>query len=86
MSRPDVTDWIGKNLWAILAVAFGLYGGYLTGKTEMEGKITRLEEKVATLEKNQADRRNFMICAVRTLDRIMDKTGVQQACPLVVAD
>ena len=86
MKSEKVGQWIESHLWAILAVAFGLYGGYMTGQATMEARIATLEKEVADLERVQRVRRPFMLCAVRNLDRLHDKLDVQPACPLVVTD
>ena len=45
-----LATWIENHLWAILAVAFGLYGGYATGQATAEVRIESLERRVAELE------------------------------------
>lgn len=81
-----LATWIENHLWAILAVAFGLYGGYTTGQATMEARIATLEKEVQDLKRVQGVRRPFMACAVRNLDRLHDKLELQPACPLVITD
>lgn len=50
MKGEKVASWIENHLWAILAVGFGLYGGYMTGQATMETKIASLERRVLELE------------------------------------
>lgn len=80
----EAKHWIDKNLWAILAVGLGLYGGYLTGQTTTTMRIEQLEKDVATNSSRLEGRRDFMVCAVRTIDRLVDRTGIEKPCPLDV--
>ena len=87
MSKSEgAKHWIDKNLWAILAVGLGLYTGYLTGQTTMEARIAALEKKAERHNDQLTDRRQFMSCAVRTLDRLQDATGTPQVCPLEITE
>jgi hypothetical protein len=53
MTEERVAPWIVRqiesNLWAILAAAGALYGGYVTGTTTLNHRIDALEKSVAEL-------------------------------------
>ena len=83
-SASEAKHWIDKNLWAILAVGLGLYGGYLTGQTTTTMRIEQLEKDVAANSAKLEGRRDFMVCAVRTIDRLVDRAGIEKPCPLDV--
>lgn len=85
-TRP-AESFLQRNLMAILAAAFAAYGGYVSGQTTMTARLDRLEADVAKLEARigQNDERisgrlPSMVCIVRTLDRLSEKTGVAPPC------
>ena len=84
--KSGIVGWIENHLWALLAAAIAAYSGYLTGMTTMGTRIATLETKVAELERKQAGRADFMVCATRNLDKVFDKLGVQPACPMEVPE
>ena len=81
-----VAGWIENHLWAILAAAFAAFAGYVTGTTTTEMRLAALEGRVTSIEDKQAGRSDFMVCAVRNLDKVFDKLGVQPACPMEVPE
>lgn len=82
----QATDWIGKNLWAILAVAFGLWGGYVTGQSETNNRLTNLERMTAEHQKRLRGRSGFMVCTVRNIDKLYDAHGITPPCPMEVPE
>lgn len=92
-AQSRLSAWIENHLWAILAVGLGAFAGYLTGEAQttarleaVEKDIARLEAQANELDKKVAARSDFMVCAVRNIDRLMDKTGTEYACPLKVPE
>ncbi len=81
-AAKGVAGWIENHLWAILAAVLAAYGGYVTGMMRSDA----LEERVAALEATSRGRSDFMVCAVRNLDKVFDKLGVQPACPMEVPE
>ncbi len=87
---------IGQKVveWAVVAALVGVIG-YLIGNSdamEMKSRIDALERQLNGLEmrveKNGSqleERSIFMTCAVRNIDRLNDKMGLQSTCPLDVA-
>ncbi len=74
--------WIENNLWAILCAGAAAFGGYLTGMTTtsmrldaLEGRMSVAEAGIDAVERGQAG-------AVRNLDRINDKLGIEPPQPL----
>lgn len=55
MKSEKVGQWIESHLWAILAVAFGLYGGYMTGQVRTETSLEALERRNESLERRVAE-------------------------------
>lgn len=84
--KPGLVTWIESHLWAILAAAFAAYGGYVTGMTTLTTRVAALEARQAETERKQQGRSEFMVCAVRNLDKVFDKLGVQPACPMEVPE
>lgn len=82
----SLTEWIERHLWAILAVAFALYGGYKTGEATTEARFQELERRMDAVEAKQSGRFDFMTCSVRNMDKVFDKLGVQPACPMEVPE
>ena len=73
-----------QTLWPIAAVGLSLWSGYLVGETTTNARLEAIEKQVAEHDRKLEGRRTFMSCAVRNLDRLMDKTDTRPACPLVV--
>ena len=87
VAKPgQATDWIGRNLWAILAVAFGLWGGYVTGQSETNSRLTNLERDVARHEAKLRGRTDFMVCTVRNMDKLFDEHDKPPPCPMGVPE
>ena len=84
--KSGVAGWIENHLWAILAAGFAAYGGYVTGMTTLTTRVAALEAEVMDLKRKQHGRSEFMVCAVRNLDKVFDKLGVQPACPMEVPE
>jgi hypothetical protein len=84
--KNGVAGWIESHLWAILAAGFAAYGGYVTGMTTLTTRVAALEAEVLDLKRKQHGRSEFMVCAVRNLDKVFDKLGVQPACPMEVPE
>lgn len=81
-----VKSWIETNLWAILDAGVTLWSGYLTGQMTTETKLHDLERRVTTTERQLQGRKPFMVCAVRTLDRINDKVQAAVPCTMDVPE
>ena len=70
-----VSEWIAKNLWAILALIGGTFQGYNVGTGTMAEQSRRL---AAIEERNKADDA-FHHCLVRTVDWL--KAGGKAPAP-----
>jgi len=81
-ARSAMETWLRNHAWAILASAFALYGGYVTGQTTTESRLAILENKVATGERSLNARRQFMVCSIRNLDQIQDQLDLHPPCNL----
>jgi len=77
---------IDQNIWAILAAGLAAFAGHLNGTTTANHRLDVLEKQVAQLEGVQGARRDFMVCAVRNLDRLNNATNTEPACPLQVPE
>ena len=84
--KSGIAGWIESHLWAILAAGFAAYGGYVTGMTTLTARMAAIEARQAETERKQQGRSEFMVCAVRNLDKVFDKLGVQPACPMEVPE
>lgn len=86
MARVTLETWIKSHAWAILAAAFAIYGGYVTGQTTTETRLAILEVKVADAATRLSGRSDFMVCAVRQMDQIHDALDITPPCGLEVED
>jgi len=86
VARTGLEAWIKAHGWAMMAAAFALYGGFVTGQTTTENRLARLEELVATNNASLNARRNFMVCAIRNLDQIQDELDLTPPCALNVEE
>ena len=78
-----------KNVLSQIPTAIviaGLAGllGWQTSQTTATVKIESLERRVDKIESRLDERSDFMVCAVRTLDRLKEESGVRSFCPLTV--
>lgn len=85
--------WVSQNLFAILAAGAVMLQGYASAQTATTKDMGRLNERLGdlearmkSLEGTQSRRYYFLQCAVRTLDRLVDKAGVRAPCPMVAPD
>lgn len=74
--------WIENNLWAILCAAAAAFGGYLTGMTTTSMRLDALEARMLVTEKTVERVQNRQSGAIRNLDRINDKLGIEPPQPL----
>lgn len=51
MSKAGLDQWIKTNAWAIIAAAFALYGGYVTGQTTSEIRLDNADRERARFER-----------------------------------
>ena len=86
MVTARIKGWIEENLWKILAAGAALWSGYLTGQMTIDGKLRDLERRLGKAEAQLLGRKPFMICAVRTLDRINDKVQAPVPCVMDVPE
>lgn len=74
--------WIENNLWAILCAAAAAFGGYLTGMTTTSMRLDALEARMMVAEKTVERVQNRQSGAIRNLDRINYKLGINPPQPL----
>jgi hypothetical protein len=95
--RAGLEAWLKANAWAIICTICGgvaaIYSGYLTGQTTTTARLTALEQTVAqqrreidSITRSQDARRGFMGCAVRNLDQINQRLGVEPPCVLEITE
>jgi len=86
VARATIETWLKNHAWAILASAFAIYGGFVTGQTTTETRLAILEGKVAEADLRLDGRSDFMVCAVRQMDQIQDRLDIHPPCALNVED
>lgn len=84
--RGGVAGFVEKNLWAVVASAAALWSGYLSGQMTTQAKIDQIDARTKALEERSKTRGEFMSCAVRTLDKLVDRSKVETPCELKVAE
>lgn len=95
--RAGLEAWLKANAWAIICTICGgaaaIYSGYLTGQTTTSARLASLEQTVAQqrleidrIQHAQDARRGFMGCAVRNLDQINQRLGVDPPCVLEITE
>lgn len=89
MPKERIDQWLKANAWAIIAAALALYGGYITGQTTNESRLSRLEEEKVRLEAiiranggRLDDRTRFMACTIRSLDQLQSQHDVTPPCQM----
>ena len=85
-AKQGLEAWIKAHGWAIMAAAFALYGGFVTGQTTTEARLTRLEEIVTANATSLNARREFMVCAIRNLDQLQDELDLTPPCAMEVKE
>lgn len=89
--------WVKTNGWGIICTVLGgaatLYSGYLTGQTTTAGEIAGLRQDVVqlrremdTLNRVKVERGRFMACAVRSIDHINTRLGINPPCALDITE
>lgn len=88
-----IEGFLQRNLWAILAGLSMAYSGYVTGQATTTNRIDNLERDNSRLEarfgalENRVDARvPGLSCMVRTMDRILEKTGTARPCDQEVSE
>jgi len=88
-----ISDFLQKNLWAIIAGIVIAWNGYLVGTERMSARITKLEDQITALTKKAEHnderlkgRYGFMQCSVRTMDKILDKFKVNPPCEMTIPE
>lgn len=75
-----MTEWVQKNLLALLGMLAAAYGGFITGTTTTENRLLNLEARLSAVEAREKEQAPITQCVVRTLDRLTDKAGVSSPC------
>lgn len=86
MTMGRALTWIETNLWAILCAIVTAGSGVLIGMTTANHRLDVLEGKLAKIEAVQGQRTQFNICAVRSIDKLNAKMGIEPACPMEVPE
>ena len=73
-----MSDWIAKNLWAILALIGGIAQGYNVGTSAM----ATMKADIDGIKAEQAKARQFQQCLIRTVDWIKSKSNDRAPCEL----
>lgn len=76
-----LTELLGHPLViAALGAAFALIAGYLVGSNDTTNRLNQLSERMTKVEMKQASGEQDAVCSLRSIDRLLDKTGVQAPC------
>lgn len=76
--KAGLSDWIAKNLWAILALIGGIAQGYNVGTSAMTDQAKRTDALEAARKQDDA----FHHCIVRTVDWLKAKSEGPAPCEL----
>ena len=84
--RGRLLTWIENNLLAILMALAAAFSGYVTGMTTTNHRLEVVEGKLAKIENVQGQRTQFNVCAVRSIDKLNARVGIEPACPMEVPE
>lgn len=73
-----MSDWIAKNLWAILALIGGIAQGYNVGTSAM----ATMKSDIDGIKTEQSKIQRFNHCLVRTVDWLKSKQEGPAPCEL----
>lgn len=83
MVRRGAVETLGHPLVvAGVGAIFAAYTGYLVGQTTIETRLTEIEKQQQHHESQLDDRRDFMMCAIRHIDRLETKSKAPTDCQL----
>lgn len=74
--------WIENNLLAILMAVAAAFSGYVTGTTTASLRLDALEKTAGETSQALARIERTQASAIRNLDRINDKLGIEPPQPL----
>jgi hypothetical protein len=86
MNNPAPKHWIieqiERNLFAIIAGAALIYSTSQTADAVTARDLDAISNKLTNIETKLQDRRGFMGCAVRSIDKMSEKIKVELPCQL----
>lgn len=90
MNSPVHKHWIleqlDKNLFALVAGAVVIWTTSQTADAVTAKDMRAIEKRLESIDDKLRDRRGFMGCAIRTLDKVTEKTGVNPPCDLLLPE
>lgn len=85
--KARMGDILGHPLMVgAVGAIFAGYAGFATGQATTTQRVADMERRMAAIEAKQNGRVGFMVCATRTLDKLMDKVGLEPPCAMNVPD
>lgn len=77
-----VVEQFEKNLFAILVGGAMIWSTFQTSDADTSRSLVEIEKRLAGIDEKLRDRRSFMGCAVRSLDKISEKSGITLPCDM----
>jgi hypothetical protein len=85
--RTRAGDILGHPLTvAAVGAIFAGYAGFATGQATTTQRVADMERRIAVVEGKLNGRVSFMVCATRSLDKLMDNAGIEKPCDMNVPD
>lgn len=53
MPKERINQFVSEHAWKIVAAAFALYGGYITGQTTTQSRLESIEANLMRIEARQ---------------------------------
>lgn len=85
-SKHWLIEQIEKNLFAIIAGVAFVWTTSQTADAVTAKDMRAIEKRLDSIDAKLVDRRGFMGCAIRTLDKVTEKTGVNPPCDLLLPE
>lgn len=81
-NNSKFSGWLTANLWGIVSAVFLFGAGYAT----VNWRISAIEDEVLTeladIKRILAEDRRANQCQVRTLDKLVDRAGIEPPCEI----
>ncbi|UXO93940.1 hypothetical protein Pan3_18 [Pseudanabaena phage Pan3] len=81
-SEGRFSGWLAANLWGVVSFVFLFGAGYAT----VNWRISAIEDDVLTeladIKRILAEDRRANTCQVRTLDKLVDRAGIEPPCEI----
>lgn len=79
-------DFVRANLLTLLLGAALVWNGFQNADTETAHRLAAIERQLSVMQAKQDSRRDANVCALRTIDKLLDKTGTVPPCTATLGE